>query len=46
MSNEVKIAILAIAALGLSYWGYKFILGKNVLVNSNIYYVEYDDVQE
>lgn len=46
MSNEVKIALLAIAAIGLSYWGYKFILGKNVLVNSNVYYVEYEDVDE
>ena len=46
MSNEVKIAILAIAAIGLSYWGYKFIIGKNVLVKSNLYYVEYSDVDE
>ncbi len=46
MSNEVKIALLAIAALALSYWGYKFIIGKNVLVKSNLYYVEYPDVDE
>ena len=44
MSREVKIALLAIAALGLTFWGYKFIQGKNVLVSSNVYYVEYDNV--
>lgn len=44
MSNEVKIALLAIVALALGVWGYKFILGKNLLVQSNIYYVEYQDV--
>lgn len=44
MSNEVKIGILATVALALSYWGYKFILGSNVLKNSNIYYIYYEDV--
>lgn len=44
MSNEVKIAILAIVAVALGFWGYKFILGKNILVKSNTYYVEYPDV--
>lgn len=46
MSNEVKIAILAIAAIALSFWGYKFILGKNLLIKSNIFYVEYPQVDE
>jgi len=44
MSNEIKVALLAITALALSYWGFKFIIGKNVLKNSNIYYVEYQDI--
>ena len=44
MSNEVKIAILTIVALALGFWGYKFILGKNLLVKSNTYFVEYEDV--
>lgn len=44
MSNEVKIGILALVAIGLSFWGYKFILGKNVLVKSNIYKIMYDQV--
>ncbi len=44
MSNEVKVALLAIAAIGLSYWGYKFIIGKNILKDSNLYYVAYDNI--
>jgi phospholipid/cholesterol/gamma-HCH transport system substrate-binding protein len=44
MSNEIKVALLAIVAIGLSYWGYKFIKGKDILSNSNIYYVEFDNV--
>lgn len=44
MSNETKVGILAIVAIALSYWGYKFIMGKNVLMNSNVYYAEYEDV--
>ncbi len=44
MSNEVKVGILAIVAIALSYWGYKFIMGKNVLLKSNIYKVYYPRV--
>lgn len=45
MSNEVKIGILAVVALALSFWGYKFILGKNLLVKSNIYKVVYNTTE-
>ena len=44
MSNEIKIGILAIAAIALSYWGYKFVIGKNVLVQSNVYEAYYPQV--
>ncbi|WP_170254502.1 MlaD family protein [Phaeodactylibacter luteus] len=44
MSNEVKVGILAIVALAVSYWGYKFILGSNVLLKSNTYTVYYPQV--
>lgn len=44
MSNEIKVALLAIAAILLSYWGYKFILGDNILEKSNTYQVLYEDV--
>jgi len=46
MSNEIKVALLAIAAFVLFYWGYSFVRGKNILSTSNIYYVEYDDIDQ
>ncbi len=45
MSNEVKIGILAVVAVALSLWGYKFIMGKNALSASNLYYVDYNTVE-
>lgn len=45
MSNEVKIGLLAIVTIAISFWGYKFILGQNALAASNVYYVEYNNVQ-
>jgi phospholipid/cholesterol/gamma-HCH transport system substrate-binding protein len=44
MSSEVKIGILAIVTIGLSFWGYKFLMGRNLLRPSNMYYVEYPSV--
>lgn len=46
MSNEVKVALLAIVTFALAFWGYKFIRGKNVLATSNIYYVEYNNINQ
>jgi phospholipid/cholesterol/gamma-HCH transport system substrate-binding protein len=44
MSNEIKIGILAIIAIAISFWGYRFIKGKNILLKSNTYTVYYDFV--
>ncbi|NUO03290.1 MAG: MCE family protein, partial [Saprospiraceae bacterium] len=44
ISKEVKIGFLALVAVALSIWGYKFILGKNLLVKSNYYQVIYPAV--
>lgn len=44
MSNEVKVGLLAVAAIVLSIWGFKFIKGKNMLVQSNTYKVYYPNV--
>lgn len=44
MSNEVKIGILSIVAIALSFWGYKFILGQNLLIKANTYKVYYEEV--
>lgn len=41
MRNEVKIGILAIVAIGLSIWGYKFIKGQNLLNSSFQLYAYY-----
>lgn len=44
MRYEVKIGILALVAIALAFWGYKYIKGSNILSNSNNYHVFYDDV--
>ncbi len=44
MRYEVKIGILAIVAIALAFWGYKFIQGSNLLSNSNSYFATYDSV--
>lgn len=44
MRNEVKIGILAIVAIALAFWGFKFIQGSNLFSSSQVYYVKYQDV--
>ncbi len=44
--NEVKIALLAIAALALGFWGFKFLKGQNVLTTSKTFYVKYNNVDQ
>ncbi len=44
--NEVKIALLTIAALGLGFWGFKFLKGQNVLTTSKTLYVKYNNVDQ
>ena len=44
MSREIRVALLAIVAFGLTYWGYNFIIGKNLFKESNYYLVEYENV--
>lgn len=46
MSKEVKVGLLALVALAVSYWGYKFILGQNLLKKSNTYLVYYPTVDQ
>lgn len=45
-SNEMKVALLAIAAVALGIWGFKFLKGQNMLSLSKNLYVKYDNVQE
>ncbi|THH41678.1 MlaD family protein [Neolewinella litorea] len=44
MRYEVKIGILAVVAILLAFWGFKFIQGSNLFTSSQTYYVEYKDV--
>ena len=44
MRYEVKIGLLAIVAIAVAFWGYKFIPGSNILSSSSYYYAIYDDV--
>lgn len=44
MSKEIRVALLALVAFGLTYWGYNFIIGKNLFKESNYYLVEYENV--
>lgn len=41
MSNETKVGILAVVAIAIMIWGYKFLKGQNVFTSSTIVYVEY-----
>lgn len=44
MRYEVKIGILAIVAIGLGFWGFKFIQGTNLFDRSNFYHINYENV--
>ncbi len=44
MRYEVKIGILALVAILLAFWGFKFIQGSNLFSSSQTYYVDYKDV--
>lgn len=46
ISNETKIALLAIAAVALGIWGFKFLKGQDILTLSNNFNVRYDNVQD
>ncbi|MBN2484419.1 MAG: hypothetical protein JXB34_00455 [Bacteroidales bacterium] len=45
LSREVKTALVAIAVIALSVWGYNFLKGKNILKPTDVYYVVYDDIE-
>lgn len=44
MSNEVRIGILALAAIGITLWGLKYIQGSNILKSSDVYHAYYTEV--
>ncbi|GAA4431345.1 MlaD family protein [Ravibacter arvi] len=44
MSKEVKVGLLAAISLVVLYFGFHFLKGSDIFSRSNIYYVEYDNV--
>lgn len=46
ISNEFKIGLMAIIVIALTFWGYKFLRGRNVLKHANDYYVRYTDIEQ
>lgn len=46
ISYEIRIGILTVIAILLLVWGFRFLKGRNVFENSNIFYVQYDDVDQ
>ena len=44
--KEIKIGILAIVVVAILYWGYKFLIGKNVLSDSSTYKIVYHHVDQ
>ncbi len=46
MSREIRIGLLAVVAIAGFVWGYKFLLGNNILQRSNTYLVEYDNIDD
>ena len=45
MSKETKIGLMTAVALVIFIWGFKFLQGKNMFSTSNIYNVEYSNVE-
>ena len=46
ISNETRIALLAIAAVGIAIWGFKFLKGIDIFTPSQTFYVKYDNVDQ
>ncbi len=44
LRREFKIGVFAVIVIGISWWGIKWLGGQNLLLQSDIYYVYYDDI--
>lgn len=45
MKNEIKIGLLGLAALLILIFGYKYLKGQNILDDSKVYFIKYEDVE-
>ncbi len=43
ISNEVRIGILAVVTVAISFWGFKFLKGQNAIGHSINLFIEYDN---
>ncbi len=46
ISNETRIGLLAIAAIAIGIWGFKYLQGINLLKTSQTFYIPYQDVEQ
>lgn len=44
MKKETKVGLLTIVSLFILIWGYKFLKGQDILTRSQVFYIEYTDV--
>lgn len=44
LSKEIKVALLAIVAIVILFFGVRFLKGSELLTSSNVYYVVYDNI--
>ncbi len=44
ISNEAKVGALTIVAIGLFFFGFNYLKGKNIFTASNSFYIEYKEV--
>ena len=46
MSKETKIGILVVVSFLLAFWGYKFLMGNNILKTTQYFQVKYNNVEQ
>lgn len=44
ISREAKIGFVAIVTVGLFYWGFNYLKGKNVFKRTGLYYTQYENL--
>lgn len=45
LSREVKTGIIAIVVFALAIWGFNFLKGKNIISPTDVFYVQYDQIE-
>lgn len=46
MSKEIKIGLLSLLTIGIIFWGYNFIIGKNLFAKETTLYAKFNNVQD